>query len=73
MSWLDGVRRILPQRRTPPTADQRLTPSERAALELAGYDDIAKRSRAAAAGPAGVVDPGCIDSTQGYSIRGGSE
>ena len=71
MSWLDGLRRLLPVRRSRPTAPQRLTPEERAALELAGYDDIAKRSRAAAR-PAR-VDPGSIDSGQGYSIQGGGD
>jgi hypothetical protein len=64
MTLRDRLLDALGRRRPDPSA--RLTPEERAALQLAGYDDIRKR---AATGPADVVSPGRVDSAQGWSIH----
>lgn len=68
MSLLAGLRRALARRPRPDEA-ARLTPEERAALQLAGYDDIGKRRRRAT-GPVDEASPGSVDSAQGWSIRG---
>lgn len=68
MSMLDGLRRAL-SRRPRPDPSAQLTPEERAALQLAGYDEIGKGGRPSA-GVADPVHPGSVDSAQGWSIRG---